>query len=168
MKKIKLTKGYYTFVDKSDYDDLIQYSWRVNISKSGNKYAVRSWYDKSTKKIKSEKMHRRILKVKDSKIFVDHINGNSLDNQKQNLRLTNALGNARNASKTKRRKTTSKYRGVYWLTKNNVWLSRISVNKKIIHIGTFKNEISAAKAYDNAAIKYHKEFANLNFLKDKT
>ena len=45
-----------------------------------------------------------------------------------------------------------------------MWGAFIKIDGKSKYLGWFRNEIEAAKAYDEAAKKYHKEFANLNFL----
>ena len=57
----------------------------------------------------------------------------------------------------------SKYKGVHWHKNHRKWLARITFEKNTIHLGYFRNEIEAAKAYDEAAKKYHGEFASLNF-----
>lgn len=61
---------------------------------------------------------------------------------------------------------TSKYKGVGIVPHSmfvKKWRARITVNRKEKHLGYFKSEISAAKAYDVAAKKYFGEFANCNF-----
>jgi hypothetical protein len=93
---------------------------------------------------------------------VDHINNNSLDNRKANLRLATPAQNARNRRKMAT-KTSSKYKGVSYHSGQKKWCAAIRVDGQYKYFGLFKNEIDAAKAYDKAARKHHKEFAVLNF-----
>lgn len=89
--------------------------------------------------------------------FVDHINRNSLDNRISNLRSCTHAENMRN---TKVRGGHSRHKGVSLL--KGRWVSYISFNKKRIHLGSFNTEEEAAKAYNDAAVKYFGEFSNLN------
>ena len=107
-------------------------------------------------------MHRQIVKVEDGK-FVDHINHNGLDNRKANLRPATFAENNRNRRKVKINNFRSKYKGIYWEKKQKQWGVRIMTNRTSKYIGSYKDEIEAAKAYDKAAKKYHGEFASLNF-----
>jgi len=59
--------------------------------------------------------------------------------------------------------STSKYKGVCWDKRNKKWGVTIQANKKKYHLGYFKDEIDAAKAYDKKAKKLHGQFACLNF-----
>jgi hypothetical protein len=93
--------------------------------------------------------------------FVDHINGDGFDNRRCNLRLATSTQNNYNRRITSRR--TSKYKGVDYRPSKKAYRARITVNKQKIFLGYFPDETSAAKAYDLAAKKYHKEFAVLNF-----
>jgi len=63
----------------------------------------------------------------------------------------------------KHKNSTSNFKGVSWFKRDKCWRSWINKNKKQIHLGYFKDEISAALAYDEAARKYHGEFARTNF-----
>ena len=82
----------------------------------------------------------------------------------ENLRTATQTQNNRNRRKFNL-PTKSKYKGVYWKQPIKKWVAQIGVNKKIIHLGCFKKQKAAAKAYDKAAKKYHGEFACLNFKK---
>lgn len=164
IKKIKLTQNFYALVDEDDFDNLNKYKWRISKSKSGNYYAIRSKYNKNTKKCEIFKMHREIMKLtKEDKSFVDHKNGNGLDNTKDNLRITDSTGNSRNANKTNK-KTKSQYKGVTYTKSTGKWQARISVNGTRLNLGQFTLEIDAAIAYNNAALYYFKEFAKINLL----
>lgn len=142
MKKIKLSQGKYALVDDADFDWLNQYKWSYLFSG----YAFRTtWPDN-----KGVYMHRSILNAKEGE-EVDHINGNKLDNQRNNIRLCSRSQNMANR--------TSK--GMSWRKDRNRWKVRINVEKKEIYIGLYKTRVEAVRAYNEAAIKYHGEFARL-------
>jgi hypothetical protein len=61
-----------------------------------------------------------------------------------------------------RKSHIKEYKGVHWHTRDCVWNANIRVNKRLIHLGSFKNKLEAAKAYDEAAKRYFGEFACLN------
>ena len=105
-------------------------------------------------------MHRLILNAPKG-LVVDHINGNGLDNRKANLRLCTPAQNACNVRP--RPGETSKYKGVAFIKRERRWQVRISFRNKRKWIGYFDTEIDAARAYDQAARRLHKEFASLNF-----
>jgi len=102
-----------------------------------------------------------VLSVVDG-LFADHINHNTFDNRKANLRPATQTQNNRNRRKFSGQ-SNSKYKGVYWKKHIKKWVAQIGVNRKVIHLGCFKKEIDAARAYDEGAKKYHGEFASLNF-----
>ena len=95
-------------------------------------------------------------------IFVDHKNGHSLDNCRSNLRLATRSQNMCNRPKIKS-KTLSRFIGVSVDKRNGHYTSKIQIHGKGIYLGSFKTEIDAARAHDEAAKKYHKDFARLNF-----
>jgi hypothetical protein len=99
------------------------------------------------------------LGVTDSTILVDHKDNNGLNNQKYNLRVCTQWQNLRNS--TRRSNNTSGFKGVSRF--RNKWISRIRTDEGRICLGTFNTPEEAAIAYDEAALKYHGEFANLNF-----
>jgi len=146
MKIIPLTKGYETIVDDEDYQYLSGFKWRIN-----GRYAVKGK--------KGYRMHR-ILMDDPVGMCVDHINRNTMDNRKCNLRVCSKAENSRNCKLRKDGK--SKYRGVS-LYRDKKWRVQIKYNGKVIHIGYFDKESDAAKAYDKEAIELHGEFCSTNF-----
>ena len=157
MIEIPLTKGYVTLIDDIDAD-LVKIKWYASGLKTLHRYAVRGiWSNKTTKLIL---MHRVILervigRPLNQEEVVDHINGNTLDNRRLNLRLANRKQNSRNR---KRQKGSTEYKGVH-LKKNGMYSAQIQVDKKIKHLGTFATPEEAHKAYCEAAVKYFGEFA---------
>jgi hypothetical protein len=160
-RRIPLTQGKYAIVDPEDYEPLNKHKWHA-ISSENTFYVRRSV--KTGKYQKVIRMHREVLKVPDG-IFVDHINHNGLDERKANLRPATRAENNYNRRRLKKPGATLRFKGVSWHKYSKKWVARIGFNGKRITIGYFHNEVAAAKAYDAAAIKYHKDFAVLNFPK---
>jgi len=160
MKKIKLTQGKFAFVDDEDYQELSRHRWCSQVGQS-TFYAVRRFWLKYEKKYEGELMHRRILGLKhaDGK-KVDHINGNGLDNRKQNLRICSQAENLCNSKV--RRDNTSGYKGVSWHRNRRKWQAHIGVDGKLVYLGIFPDSRQAAAAYNRAALAYHGQFARLN------
>ena len=157
-RRIPLTQGKYAIVDQHDFERLNKHKWHV--CKSANTfYARRTIY--TDKKRISIMMHREVIHPPEN-LLVDHINHNGLDNRKANLRLATCEQNSYNRIRFRKSKS-SKYKGVRWNKQIKKWAVIICFNKKSKFIGYFKDEKQAAKEYDKAALKYHGEFASLNF-----
>jgi hypothetical protein len=106
-------------------------------------------------------MHDLVLNLPPH-LHADHINHNGLDNRKANLRPATQTQNIWHRRKFKS-PSRSIFKGITWMKRENRWRARITVNGRRLYLGSFDNELDAAKAYDEAAKKYHKEFAILNF-----
>lgn len=148
-------------IDDDDYERLSLYNYFVNRPKSkkhGLYYFIREKYENG--KRTGTQLHRDVMGcvLYDGKI-VDHINGDTLDCRKSNLRLCNRAGNARNAKTRKDNKSGIK--GVYWVKNENKWKSQIRVLGKPISLGTFSDIKEAEKAYQEASKKYHGDFGNI-------
>ncbi len=163
-RRIPLTQGQYAIVDPDDYYELIKYKWCARKTKYGYYYASRGARGRG-----NIQMHRYIMELRlkakgntlSADLMVDHKNGNTLDNRKANLRPATAAQNSRNRRPYGR---TSKYKGVHYHPYRGIYYRAcITVDGKMISLGVYKDELSAAKAYDKAARKYYGEFAWLNF-----
>lgn len=153
-------------IDNDDFEKVNQFKWSI-VKNKNTFYAKRNVFGLNVF------LHRFIMNCKEGDgIIIDHEDHNGLNCQKYNLRKCTFSENNKNI--IKRKNTTSKYTGVS--LKKNInkgvvtskrWLVQIKVNKLVVFIGLFtytpEGEIEAAKAYDKAAKKYHKQFANLNF-----
>lgn len=114
-------------------------------------------------------LHRYIMgcTYKDG-ILIDHINKNTLDCRKCNLRKSNHSENARNCrNHIKKGPIPSKYKGVYWDTRHKVWASDIKFEGKHYGLGLYNTEQEAARAYDIASLYFGKEFSTTNFAKSE-
>lgn len=151
MKIIKSTNNKDILVDDEHFDRLNEFRWSA-VKTYNTAYA-------RTRMPYSITMHQ-FLMGSFGKIYVDHIDGNGLNNQINNLRLCNNQLNQANSRKHKHCK--SKYKGVSFSKAKKKWRAYICPNKKFIHLGYFNNEKIAALAYNKAARKIWKEFAFIN------
>jgi hypothetical protein len=165
-RRVLLTRNQYAIVDPADFYVVSKYKWHARKS-TQTYYATSTQYENGNRI--NLHMHRLVMQYKLSPerctlhadLLVDHINGDGLDNRRANLRLATSAQNNYNRRITSRR--TSKYKGVDYRPSKRAYRARITVDKKKIFLGHFTDEISAARAYDAAARKYHKDFACLNF-----
>jgi len=155
---IKLTQGQYAIVDQQDFEALNLFKWCA-AKDYDTFYAIR--YARINNKNTTIKMHRQIMNAKENDI-VDHHDKNGLNNTRENLRIATAAQNNANSRRGMNR-GKSKYKGVCRDERCGKWRAGIKCEGKHIHLGMFEDEIEAAKAYDEAAKKYHGEFAVLNF-----
>jgi hypothetical protein len=157
-RKIDLGESYFTIVEPRDYYQIRRFKWCV--WGTGKKFYAARVMVTGPGKTKIMYLHRQLLNAPKG-VLVDHRNRDPLNNRRQNLRFATNSENVQNRGK--RKNTTSKFIGVWFRKVNGKWESRITHKDKKIYIGCFDSEIDAAKAYDEAARKYHGEFARLNF-----
>lgn len=159
-KEIFLSRGRTTLVDDEDYEWLSLLKW--HLSAAGTGYAERNLklgFGKTNRKL--TKMHRVImenhLRRPLSRVeIVDHINGNSLDNRKSNLRICTFAENTRNRNLSP--KNTSGFPGVVWNKRLQKWVAQIGFNYHSYHIGVFSNINEAAEARRKVKEKLHGKF----------
>lgn len=147
-KLIPLTKGKYAKVDNEDFDRLKDVNWCYG---DGGKYVFNR---------KLGKLHRYIMNV-NKEMFVDHINHNTLDNRRVNLRICTKSQNSMNTKKLNN--CSSIFKGVYYYSRAGKYVSRIKKNGVYFHLGSFQDEEEAGRAYDLKAVELFGEFAYLNF-----
>lgn len=156
-KEIPLTQGKVTIVDSDDYEYLSQFKWYY-----AQGYAVRNTRNINGKR-QQMRMHRVIAETPEEMV-TDHINGDTLDNRKNNLRNVTYHENTFNAKK--KTKAMSKYKGVSKFKGKThsfyKYTAKLQHNKERILIGYFPTEKQAALAYNEKAKEYFGEFASLN------
>jgi hypothetical protein len=143
--------GYDVLLDKEDLDKVAETgTWRVVPNR--NLYVVCTIY---TKPLYTLFLHKYILGNPQGKC-VDHINLNTHDNRKKNLRICTSSQNICNQKR--RIDNKSGYKGVCYKSDRNKWRAEIGINKKRIHLGYFNTPEEAYKAYCEASKKYNKEY----------
>jgi hypothetical protein len=159
MKQIPLSgkkgKGLFIILDDADFKNFGNLKW--NLHSKG--YAVKRITQPDTKKSKILFLHRLLMGNPEG-LTVDHINGNKLDNRRENLRVCTLAKN--NMNKSKKLTGKHKYKGYALCKQNKNFEARICVNYKKLYLGTFKTEEEAAMAYNEAAYVYFGPFAKLN------
>ena len=159
--------GKYTIlIDEEDAHLLKGCYVSVTVQKSGKQYyriTRETWKDRKPHRTS---LARSILGLeKGDKRIADHIDGNTLDNRRSNLRICNSMENSRNRRVNKDR-TTSKYKGVFFDSFEQKWAADISINGRSKRIGHFPSEIKAARAYDSWAKFIFGEFAVTNLTRE--
>lgn len=154
MKEIPLTKGKVALVDDEDYERISRWKWHY----TPNGYAAHTIW--SPEKKVNRGMHREVMQTPPG-LETDHINGNKLDNRRENLRICTSSQNKANSGLSKM--NTSGYKGVRWRESRQKWEVDIRKDGRKVFLGRFDDIIEAAKAYDLAAKAHYGEFAKLNF-----
>ena len=164
-KEIQLNHGKVALVDDEDFEELNKYKWYAHKMRGDLFYAYRR-----KRRIENQEGNRGVISmhkmlISDAK-EIDHKNGNSLDNRKENLRGCSHSQNIAN-SKTRTmygsKNKTSFFRGVNWSAQRKKWRARVCKNYKVFELGFFNDQLDAAKAYDKKSKELFGDFARLNF-----
>jgi hypothetical protein len=152
-----MTRGYCALISPEDADFVGRWNWAALVPRSKKVNAVRreNWSGSFYY------MHREIMAAADG-LDVDHINADTLDNRRQNLRVCSHKDNSRNKRMGASLPKTSPYRGVWTQPTRKTWQASIRVDYKTIHLGGFASAEDAARAYDAAALEHFGEFALTN------
>jgi hypothetical protein len=143
--KYSLTQNQIALCDIEDAEKIDIHQWQAQWSPH-----TKSYYAVATVKIDGKstriQMSRLVLNLKSNdKHQADHINHNTLDNRKKNLRIITNKVNSQNRRGVK---------GYYWSKIAKKWIANIGVNGKSIHLGRFTVESEARQAYLDARQKY--------------
>lgn len=155
MLEIEVTKGRHKlmmYYSEEDYEIVNSHKWTlIDGLYAGTRIKVDG-------KIKLVRCHRLLMNITDPNLVVDHINGDTLDNRRENLRIASFKENSRNTVQVRNRHG---YKGVG--KEDKYFIAAINVDGKPIRKGRFKTPEEAAKLYDIMALHFFGDFAKLNF-----
>jgi hypothetical protein len=150
---IPLTQGYEAKVDVEDIQIVEGFNWMACVTRDADGLA-RSVYA-ARKCGRKMYMHREIMQPA-SHVEVDHIDGDGLNNLRENLRVATASQNAKNRRAL--RFGVSGLKGVVWHVGTQKWQAQIGVNGRTVYLGLFDSAENAAAAYAAASIRMHGVF----------
>lgn len=146
-------------IDDEDAERVMRHTWHVTYCyRCGHAILKNVRTDVIKNNKKTGLLLHKLLMPRVS--VIDHIDGNPLNNKKNNLRACSNSENIKNVGKYTN--NTSGFKGVSWHAHVKKFHAQIGNNKQKIHLGYFDLAKDAAKAYNDAALKYHGEFARLN------
>lgn len=156
---VPLTKGVFALIDREDAGFAEQHNWTAHRSITNEFYATTCIPRvPPTRSYRTVRMHRMLLGMMDSDLWVDHANGRPLDNRRCNIRPATTRQNACNRRGWNRSKS-----GIKGVTrKGNRWAAQIQVEGRNRHLGYFTDPEEAREVYNRALLKFHGEFARLS------
>lgn len=153
MRTISLSQGKVALVSDEDYALVAAYQWHA--------FKIhRRWYAATHQIARKRTYLHRFIMQPDQGMEVDHINGDGLDNRRENLRVCTHRDNLRNMHRSI--PSRSGYRGV-GIAHSGRFTARCKYEGKMLYFGTFDTAEEAARVRDQEVIKLHGEFAYLNF-----
>jgi hypothetical protein len=159
VREILITQGKIAIVDEEDYARVSEHPW----------YFTTRGYAASTSRgidgLREELLLHRLILSAEKGVVVDHINGNKLDNRRENLRLATQSTNLANSKISAA--NTSGYKGVSWNKRARKYEAGIYFQGKRTYLGLFLTADAAALAYNVAATEMFGEYARLNVIQDE-
>jgi HNH endonuclease len=161
VRQIVLTQGQTAIVDDDDFERLSERKWNAAWSGSNCSFYAQSNINSEISPTRQRTiiMHREIMRVEHGYV-VDHINRNTLDNRRCNLRICDRRENALN--RNLQRNNKSGFKGVKKHTQCERWMATVQRDRMRKYLGLFESPIEAAEAYDDEVVKLHGEFAVTN------
>lgn len=153
---VPLSRGLSAVIDDADAEAVLSMCWHANPHRN-TWSAVHSLCVRGSRKTLF--LHRFLMRPP-AGLWVDHINGDGLDNRRSNLRVCTRQENSRNRNANGQ--SRQPFKGIE--PRDLRWVARINVNGRRIYCGaTYATPEEAARAYDRAALEHYGEFARLNF-----
>jgi len=153
-----------TVIDTEDLQRLkdLELYWHSHWNPSTESYyakaSERYTAEDGTRKGRTLSLTRIILNITDPHILIDHINHDTLDNRKSNLRPLSDRDNSR-YRESKNKNNKSGYRNVFWNKNANKWQVHIMINGKNELLGEFDDVHKAGQFAEEMRQKYYGEFA---------
>jgi hypothetical protein len=161
MQTIQLSKGQVAIVDDDLYDSLTRRRWHAWRNPVTGKYYARRYVRTGGGRRHLIHMHREVVGLlPGDPMRTDHIDGNTLDNRRENLRVATTSQN--NANRGPQKNNTSGYKGVSRDKWRSKWRAQIQIGGRYECLGNFDTKEEAAVAYNHAARERYGEFAYQN------
>jgi hypothetical protein len=156
-------RGYEVLIDDEDYERVKSHNW---FACTPGTLTYFFFSKRKNGKRHQYRLHRFLLNAPEGSV-VDHISGDTMDNRKANLRITDWKGNARNHGMNST--NTSGYRGVIFSKSKNRWRAVIQTIKNPLHLGYYPSKEIAAYVYEEASkIIYGEYYRDLNITPEIT
>jgi len=152
MKTFKTTNGFEVIIDDDWYDDITSVRWSAA---AANQKYIKTIYKNHDGVWVNVYLHRLIIGANRGET-VDHINGNTYDNRRENLRICSKSQNGFNRGPNKN--NLAGFKGVQLRSDKKKWMARINVMGKAFYLGCFDTKELASEAYKEASKRLHGEF----------